>query len=242
MKKALGVLFVLIIAAGTLPVFAHGEIICTAPEEHEEQLIPRFPYFFVPGEIIVGFLDPYSGSEYAMLFAELLPEFNILDVRDANRVIYEACGNECCKSRLGITFLLTLADKTEKAILHAIELLEQNQNIRYAERNGINSIWSLPFVPIVWGTPTTSSITLAGIGGAEYRMAAPVIGEWQASPQFTGLSANTEYTFQARIAEANGNPPSAPSGKHSDSHRFFPDAHNNLRFKRRYASGNHPHC
>lgn len=57
-----------------------------------------------------------------------------------------------------------------------------------------------PAAPSVSGTPTTDSITLTAIAGAEYS----IDGEtWQDSPIFTGLAANTEYTFYARIKETD---------------------------------------
>lgn len=53
-----------------------------------------------------------------------------------------------------------------------------------------------PAAPTVSGTPTTDSITLEAIAGAEYSIDGVI---WQDSPTFTGLAANTEYTFYARI-------------------------------------------
>jgi chitodextrinase len=58
--------------------------------------------------------------------------------------------------------------------------------------------------PTVSGAPTANSITLAAITGAEYRIATPAVGNWQASPKFTGLTPDTEYTFQARLAIPRG--------------------------------------
>ena len=50
---------------------------------------------------------------------------------------------------------------------------------------------------------TTTSITLKTIAGAEYSMDG---FSWQTSPEFTGLSSGTSYTFYARIpATADGN-------------------------------------
>lgn len=53
-----------------------------------------------------------------------------------------------------------------------------------------------PAAPIVSETPTTSSITLTAIEGAEYSIDGVT---WQDSPTFEGLTANTEYTFYARL-------------------------------------------
>lgn len=55
-----------------------------------------------------------------------------------------------------------------------------------------------PAAPSVSGTPTANSITLTAIGGAEYSLDGV---NWQDSPTFDGLAANTEYTFYARIKE-----------------------------------------
>lgn len=57
-----------------------------------------------------------------------------------------------------------------------------------------------PTAPSVSGTPTTDSITLTAIEGAEYSIDGVT---WQDSPIFTGLAANTEYTFYARIKETD---------------------------------------
>jgi hypothetical protein len=59
---------------------------------------------------------------------------------------------------------------------------------------------------------TSESITLEAIAGAEYRR--DQSDAWQASPVFTGLSPNTEYSFYARLAETeshNASPESAQS-------------------------------
>lgn len=55
---------------------------------------------------------------------------------------------------------------------------------------------------------TDTSVTLSTIAGAEYRVGS---GAWQASPTFTGLLPNTEYTFYARIAETETTAPSPAS-------------------------------
>ena len=68
-----------------------------------------------------------------------------------------------------------------------------------------------PSAPTLSGTPTADSITLTTIAGAEYRVTTPTIGNWQTSPTFTGLIADTAYTFQARFAATNGNPASDAS-------------------------------
>lgn len=53
-----------------------------------------------------------------------------------------------------------------------------------------------PAAPSVSGTPATDSITLTAIEGAEYSLDGIT---WQDSPTFTGLTADTEYTFYARL-------------------------------------------
>lgn len=53
-----------------------------------------------------------------------------------------------------------------------------------------------PDAPVVSGTPTANSITLTAIEGAEYSLDGVI---WQDSPTFDGLTANTEYTFYARL-------------------------------------------
>lgn len=58
------------------------------------------------------------------------------------------------------------------------------------------------------GSKTATSVTLNTIAGAEYRVGS---GAWQSSPEFTGLSPNTEYVFYARIAETGSNYASAIS-------------------------------
>jgi len=45
---------------------------------------------------------------------------------------------------------------------------------------------------------TTTSITLATVNGAEYRLAS---GNWQDSPTFNGLTAGTSYSFTQRLKE-----------------------------------------
>ncbi|NLW79442.1 MAG: hypothetical protein GXY32_08545 [Ruminococcaceae bacterium] len=54
---------------------------------------------------------------------------------------------------------------------------------------------SAPAAPTLAGK-TSSSVTLNPISGAEYRRGS---GAWQDSPVFTGLSANTNYYFYARM-------------------------------------------
>ena len=49
---------------------------------------------------------------------------------------------------------------------------------------------------------TANSITLTAITGAEYRLSTEASG-WQDSPTFTGLTANTGYTFYARLKATN---------------------------------------
>ena len=44
---------------------------------------------------------------------------------------------------------------------------------------------------------SAGSITLKAIEGGEYRIGD---GEWQASPEFNGLTKNTEYVFSQRLA------------------------------------------
>ena len=47
---------------------------------------------------------------------------------------------------------------------------------------------------------TSTSITLDVIAGCEYRIDG---GAWQTSPEFTGLDPDTEYSFEARMAETD---------------------------------------
>lgn len=54
-----------------------------------------------------------------------------------------------------------------------------------------------PSAPAV-SSKTDTSVTLETIVGAEYKSGA---GAWQASPEFSGLTPATEYTFYARMAE-----------------------------------------
>jgi hypothetical protein len=68
-----------------------------------------------------------------------------------------------------------------------------------------------PSAPTISGTPTANSITLNEIAGAEYRarVATSKFGDWQPSPIFSGLTADTDYIFQARFtASMIGSPAS----------------------------------
>ena len=55
---------------------------------------------------------------------------------------------------------------------------------------------------------TYTSITLETVEGAEYRCGD---GAWKTSPEFTGLTAGTTYTFQVRYAETDTHAASEPS-------------------------------
>jgi hypothetical protein len=57
---------------------------------------------------------------------------------------------------------------------------------------------------------TATGITLNTIEGCEYRRDN---GEWQSSTEFTGLSPDTEYDFEARKAETDTHSASPPSAK-----------------------------
>ncbi|MBQ9557602.1 MAG: fibronectin type III domain-containing protein [Clostridia bacterium] len=66
-----------------------------------------------------------------------------------------------------------------------------------------------PAAPTV-ASVTYNSITLnLGPDSIEYRMGED--GEWSGVTEYTGLEANTEYTFYARVAAIGGYNPSAPS-------------------------------
>ena len=69
------------------------------------------------------------------------------------------------------------------------------------------SVTTIPSAPVAIKR-TVSSITLASADGYEYRMNG---GAWQKSPEFTGLSLNTEYSFTCRIAETATSAASAES-------------------------------
>lgn len=58
-----------------------------------------------------------------------------------------------------------------------------------------------PEAPALNGTPTTDSITLTAIDGAEYSKDNGAT--WQDSPLFNNLTPNTEYSFVARIKETD---------------------------------------
>lgn len=60
-----------------------------------------------------------------------------------------------------------------------------------------------PAVPTVNGSPTSNSITLVEIDGAEYSIDGG--NAWQDSSVFIGLTPNTEYTFIARIKATESN-------------------------------------
>jgi hypothetical protein len=73
------------------------------------------------------------------------------------------------------------------------------------------SIIPCPPVPTVLGTPTTTSIILNTIEGAEYRMYSYDNKPWQSSPTFTGLTPDTNYRFEARFrTDLTISPPSSP--------------------------------
>lgn len=67
-----------------------------------------------------------------------------------------------------------------------------------------------PNVPLAPGVVFTGSskVTLLQIDGYEYKMGN---GNWQSSPQFEGLEANTSYTFYQRIKETDTTKASATS-------------------------------
>lgn len=54
-----------------------------------------------------------------------------------------------------------------------------------------------PVAPVL-GSKTTTSVTLASVAGAEYRMGS---GAWQTSPVFSNLQPGMTYTFTIRLAE-----------------------------------------
>lgn len=66
-----------------------------------------------------------------------------------------------------------------------------------------------PAAPTVSGTPSSDSITLTSIEGAEYSKDNGVT--WQDSPTFTGLTPDTEYTFIARFKATDTTNASAAS-------------------------------
>lgn len=78
------------------------------------------------------------------------------------------------------------------------------------------SAQAAPPAPSV-SSKTAVSVTLTAISGAEYKAGD---GAWQASPVFTGLTANSDNTFYARLAEtgtAYASPSSAGTAVHTDS-------------------------
>ncbi|MCL2578102.1 MAG: copper amine oxidase N-terminal domain-containing protein [Defluviitaleaceae bacterium] len=68
-----------------------------------------------------------------------------------------------------------------------------------------------PSPPTVFGTPTTNSIILNELPGVQFRIATPILGNWQTSPVFTGLTPDTEYTFQTRVVPVGFISPSEAS-------------------------------
>ena len=89
------------------------------------------------------------------------------------------------------------------------ELYDKNVSAKVTNLNIIPA----PPRPTVLDT-TTTSITLNAIEGAEYRIFSyDYYYHWQSSPTFTGLTPDTNYTFEARFAlkDLTISEPSSPS-------------------------------
>lgn len=82
-----------------------------------------------------------------------------------------------------VTFVVRLLDGTVCAV----------ETIPYTAKTAATA----PAAPSV-DTADASSVTLAALPGAEYRMNG---GAWQSSPVFSGLTAGETYTFECRTAE-----------------------------------------
>ena len=104
---------------------------------------------FVPGMVLVGLYEPYLGSSPEALFPELeIEEISDLFGRVDDLFIDIPCEYESTIECLrGTVFVITLVDKTNEAVLNAIEILERNPNVEYAEPNGIIPRPQLYFTP-----------------------------------------------------------------------------------------------
>jgi hypothetical protein len=100
---------------------------------------------FMPGEVIVGLKEPHLGSAPEELFSEL----EIEEIEDLYGRLYESFKNipylnenalERIRGLIGTSFIITLVDKSDEAVLSAIEILEQNPNVRHAHPNYISRL------------------------------------------------------------------------------------------------------
>jgi len=93
---------------------------------------------FMPGKVSVGLNEPYLDTLPEALF----PELEIEKIEDFYGQMYELFKNipnanedalDRIRRRIGTVFHITLLDKSDEAVLNAIEILEQNPNVKYAE-------------------------------------------------------------------------------------------------------------
>ena len=99
---------------------------------------------FVPGEVIIQFKEQYTGESIAALY----PELDIAEEKDSTKRLYEAWialgmipkeDLETDKDKFGWDYLITLVDKSKKAVLNAIKTIESNPCVDYAQPNFIYS-------------------------------------------------------------------------------------------------------
>ena len=90
----------------------------------------------VPGEMIITLTEPFNGD-----LAELLSEVDISEYKDIYLSVVNSIlsiKNEVKQSiidKIGTTFSVTLKEKTVNAVLSAMDVLDSNDYIKYAEPN-----------------------------------------------------------------------------------------------------------
>ena len=88
----------------------------------------------VPGKVIVRLKEAYDGN-----ISELFPYLEIEAIEDIYLSVIISSGkpideiSETIRERIGTTFAVTLAEKTESAVYEAIALLTEDSRVKYAE-------------------------------------------------------------------------------------------------------------
>jgi len=135
-----------IVKAGSLAIIDEELVIIESSGEdsfYESEVEINNPDF-VPGEVFVGFMEPYKGS----FSNEEFPGLDVVEITDFYLSAYEKFKEfygedknqdalNDLKNKAGTLYKLKLAEETKESVLNAIYILKQHPNVAYAEPNYI---------------------------------------------------------------------------------------------------------
>lgn len=216
MKHFLRVFVTLIVLAGLniLPVNAWeirtgcaGNTIVTMINSVEDvEALPEFSPAFPECPFTKNFFNPQNPKYDADFFADnFLVHFRF--VMGNSSVVYHSTSFYVQENVIYVEIMrASIANAAWPMVHYGETSIELCRSLEGKEISVLSSVvlkfppYDTPVAPTIVGIPSATSVTLNDIEGLEFRIATPIVGEWQSSPVFTGLIPNTEYTFHSRFA------------------------------------------